>query len=228
MTRIITLLISFLLLFCGSALCGFLVIWDNEMILLTGAALSNTALTLWGKTVLAALGLVGLGCSLSLLALLLGIDPGADDHVVLSNEAGAVGVSIDAIEEFVKRKGEAVRGVRDLQVHVEKAENGLVVRNRIVLELQRNIPEFIQEFQSLVSHELHITLGLQNVVEVKVLIHKLFPKDASKEPKLLTGPQTVLLKQNQEDEEEPKPESRREEGVKIISPKEYREKDGSV
>ncbi len=228
MTRIITLFLSFLLLFCASAMCGFLVIGDHETILLTGAALSNAALTVWGKAVLAALCLLGLGCSLSLLALLLGINPGADEHVVLSNDAGAVGVSIDAIEEFVKRKGETVRGVRDLQVHVEKEENGLVVRNRIVLELQRNIPEFIQEFQSLVNRELHVTLGLQNVAEVKVLIHKLFPKDASKEPKLLTGPQTVLLKQNQEGEDDNTQEPRREEGVKIITPKDYREKDGSA
>jgi uncharacterized alkaline shock family protein YloU len=225
MIRILTLILSFLLLFCLASICGFLVLWDANMIIVSGTAFSHLAVTLWGKTIIAAIGLIGLGCSLSLLTLLIGLEPGSSTHVILESETGSVGVSIDAIEEFVKRKGETVRGVRDLQVHAEIEEDGLVVRNRIVLELQRNIPEFIHEFQTIVNHELTVTLGIQNIKEVKVLIHKLFPRDASKEPKLLTGPQTVVLKQEQNDEEEHEP--RRDEGVKIITPKDYREKDGS-
>lgn len=226
MIRIFTLIIAFLLLFCLSALSIFLVLWDAPLVVLLGNVFSHLAVTFWGKTVLTAIGLIGLGCSLSLLSILLGIEPGASPLIVLNSEAGTVGVSIDAVEEFVKRKGEAVRGVRNLQVHANVEDTGLVIHNRIVLELQRNIPEFIHEFQSLIHRELTVTLGLQNVKEVKVLIHKIFPKDASKEQKLLTGPQTVLLKQNTVDEDDHG--HRREEGITVITPKEFREKDGSV
>lgn len=223
MIRILTLILSFLLLFSLASLCVYAVLWNADTIVITGNAVSHFAVTLWGKTIIAAVGLICLGCSLALLSILLGLEPDSSQHIVLESETGTVGVSIDAIEEFVKRKGEAVRGVRDLQVHAEIEDEGLVVRNRIVLELQRNIPEFIHEFQSLIHHELTVTLGMQNIKEVKVLIHKLFPKDASKEPKLLAGPQTVVLKQDNDEEKEP----RREDGVKIITPKDYREKDGS-
>lgn len=226
MIRIFTLLFSFFMLFCVAAVCTFLVLWDAQMVVTISNIFSHLAVTLWGKTVLAALGLIGLGCSLSLLSILLGLEPGANPHIILESEAGAVGVSVDAVEEFVKRKGETVRGVRDLQVRAEIEEGGLVIRNRIVLELQRNIPEFIHEFQSLIHRELTFTLGLQNIKEVKVLIHKIFPKDSSKEQKLLSGPQTVLLKQNHNDDDEY--EHRREDGITVITPKEFREKDGSA
>lgn len=226
MIRIISLILSFIILFCLASLCVFLVLWDANMVLLVSNTTGAIATTMWGKTIIAAFGLIGLGCSLSLLSLLLGLEPGTQPHVIMESETGTVGVSVDAIEEFVKRKGEAVRGVRDLQVHVDIENEGMVVRNRIVLELQRNIPEFIQEFQSMIHRELTVTLGMQNIKEVKVLIHKIFPKDASKEPKLLAGPQTVVLKQEQESEEENEP--RHEEGVKIIKSSDYQEKDGSL
>ena len=115
-------------------------------------------------------------------------------HIILENESGTVGPSLDAIEEFVKRRGTAVRGVRDLHVKAEIVEGGLIIRNKVVLELQRNVPEFIRDFQAVIGHELKETLGLSDVKEVRVLIHKLFPREGGKEPMLLSGPQQVLLK----------------------------------
>jgi len=190
-----SLILSLLILFTLSFLCLSIVLWDNTLLLALCRMLPVFYAESWGKAFFFALGFIGLGCSLSLFALLLGLEPGSRDPVVLENEAGTVGVSLDAIEEFIKRKGTSVHGVRDLHVRAEVEDGGLVLSTKVVLELQRNVPEFSREFQEKLRRELTETLGLGKIKEIRVMIHKIFPRNAAKEPPLLSPPTQVLLKE---------------------------------
>ncbi len=154
--------------------------------------------TNWGKILIIAFGFITLGCSLSLFALLLGLEPGTKRQVVFENEGGSVGVALDAVEDFIKRKCSNITGVRDLQVRAEEENGELRLQTKVVLELQRNVPDFSREFQQRIHRELEETLGFQNIKEVKVLIHKIFPREAPKEPVLLSAPSQVILKDDEE------------------------------
>ena len=80
--------------------------------------------------------------------------------------------------------------------HSRRTEDGgLVLSTKVVLELQRNVPEFSREFQEKLRRELTETLGLGKIKEIRVMIHKIFPRNAAKEPPLLSPPTQVLLKE---------------------------------
>ncbi|RJP26754.1 MAG: alkaline shock response membrane anchor protein AmaP [Candidatus Omnitrophota bacterium] len=183
-----TLGLSFILLFCLSFTCGIIGIWDPSLLLVLGALMERIHGEYWGRILVVAVGFITLGCSLSLFALLIGLEPRARRQVVLENENGKVGVALDAVEDFIKRKCSAIPGIRDLQIRAEEVDGELLVRTKVVLELQRSVPDFTREFQGKIHRELEETLGLKNIKEVEVHIHKLFPRESSKEPVLLSPP----------------------------------------
>ncbi len=197
-----TLGLSFVLFLCFSFTCWLIVIWDPSLLPTLGGLMERMYAESWGTILLIALGFITLGCALSLFALLLGMEPGVRRQVVLEGEGGKIGVALDAVEDFIKRKCSSIPGIRDLQVRAEDENGELNIRTKLILELHRNVPEFTKEFQGKIYRELNETLGLQNIKEVQVMIHKIFPRESSKEPVLLSAPSQsqVLLKDTEEED----------------------------
>jgi len=197
--RQLTLLASFIILISLSFICWLIVLGNSSLLLGISVWLPNIYMELWGKLAFWAFALLSLGCSLSLLALIFGFEPRMRKHIVLEDESGAIGVSLDAIEDFIKRKAININGVRDLHVRAEAVDGELVLKTKVVLELQRNVPEFTKMFQEKIHRELVDTLGLQNVKEVQVLIQKILPREQKSEPILLSPPSQIYLKEPVED-----------------------------
>ncbi len=200
----VSLILSFLILFTLSFIAWVIVLGNSSLLMGISVWLPNVYMETWGKIAFWAFAFLSLGCSLSLLAILFGIEPRIRKHVVLEDESGAIGVSLDAIEDYIKRKAIHVDGVRDLHVRAEVEEGELLLRTKVVLELQRNVPEFTKVFQDRIYRELVETLGLSNVKEVQVLIHKLLPRESKTEPILLNPPASNVLLKDEEGEEEKK------------------------
>ena len=189
------LLLACVILLTISSLCFYIILWHPDAIQRLIGLTLNIYNSFWGKVMFIAVGFISLGCGLSLLAAFLGLDPNVRPHIILEQEGGAVGVSLDAIEEFIKRKGQSIDGVRELAIKSELTPEGLAIQTRLTLELQKNVPEFIQAFQGRIYHELTETLGVKEIKEVQVLIHKIVPKDFGGEGRLLSPPSSVLLKE---------------------------------
>ncbi len=190
----LNLLLACMILLGISGICFYIILWIP-----TGMqnAIGLTLLlynSFWGKIFFIANGFICLSCGLALLAHFMGLDADDRPHIVIEQEGGTVGVSMDAIEEFLKRKGLSVDGVKDLSVRAQMTDEGISLRTRVTLELQRNMPEFIQAFQGRMNHELVNTLGLKKVKEIQVLIHKILSKEGS-DGRLLGPPSPVLLKE---------------------------------
>lgn len=192
----LNLLLASVLLLSVSGICLYIILWyppvGMQQFIGITVALFNS---LWGKIFIIAVGFVYLGCGLSLLALFMGLDPADRPHILLDQEGGVVGVSLDAVEEYIKRKGQTVEGVRDITVRAQMSDEGIILLTRVTLELQRNVPEFIQAFQNKIHYELTETVGLKKVKEIQILIHKILPKEGS-EGRLLGSPSPVLLKES--------------------------------
>lgn len=123
-----------------------------------------------------------LSCARSLLGMILGLGPGHSRLLTIDGEGGQISVALDAVEEFLRRKGSAVSGVKDLQVNAEVSGGLLLVHTRLVLILARDIPSFSREFQGLLRNEVTKTLGFQNVKEVRVIIQKMVTEETAPGP----------------------------------------------
>lgn len=132
-------------------------------------------------------GLLTLGSSVYLGFLVFGRDIRRERRLFFEAEAGPIGISLDAVEEFIKRKSRSISELRDLQVRAIVEEDGLLIRCRIVLELQRNVADFTRDFQQKIHHDLSQSLGVSNIKGVEVLITKLLPLEPVSEPILLVS-----------------------------------------
>ncbi len=126
--------------------------------------------------------IVLVNCLLSVLAVMLGIAPTYVRHLMIEGESGRIAVALDAVEEYLQRKGSMVTGVKDLQIHSEVSAGSLIVHSRLVLILEKDIPTFSREFQGLLRREITATLGFQNIQEIRVIIHKMVSDGTAAQP----------------------------------------------
>ncbi len=190
--KTITNTVSLVLIAGLSAYCWIILFGDFNILENATATAPQFFQTILGKISLLLFGMITLVCSLALAAIVFDYEPFPTRRMIIENDAGSVGVSLNAIEEFIKRKGKNVTGVRDIQVRASENENGLHLQTKLIVELQKNMPEFIEQFQKKIGYELETTLGIHNIEKVEVLIQKIFPRDASAEV-LMMGQSTKLL-----------------------------------
>ncbi|HOJ61123.1 MAG TPA: alkaline shock response membrane anchor protein AmaP [bacterium] len=192
--KYLSLLLTFAILFCLCLLSWYIVFWDVAGLKQLSLTLLELSTQRWGKLLFIALGLISMGCCMALMAMMMGLEPGIRPHITIGHESGEIGMSLTAVEEFIKRKGQAISGVRDISVRADLENGGLSLKTKLVLELQQNIPEFTRHFQEKIQHELTETLGVNQIQKIEVLIKKILPRDNSIEGRFLTPPATVLLK----------------------------------
>ncbi|MFB3785139.1 MAG: alkaline shock response membrane anchor protein AmaP [bacterium] len=192
--KYLSLLLAFSLLFCLCLLSWYIVFWDIAGLKHLSLALLELSTERWGKLIFIALGLISMGCCLALMAMMMGLEPGVRPHITIDHESGEIGVSLNAVEEFIQRKGKSISGVRDIAVRAGLENGGLILKTKLVLELQHNIPEFTRNFQEKIQHELTETLGVSRIEKIEVLIKKILPRDLAPDGRFKGAPPTVLLK----------------------------------
>lgn len=136
------------------------------------------------------MGLFALACSISAVTIVLYL-VGYRFHDSrtwsFEGEQGTVRVSLRAIEDFILRKCQTVPELRDCSLTTEVNKEGLHLSAKVILELQRTVPEFQQEFQQMLHRELHDTLGLPSVGSIRIYIHKILPTPPDdEEPTIVT------------------------------------------
>lgn len=177
---------SAVLFFFLAAFGFFLILWDNEFLIHVSLVVVNLTNLGWGVAIVMFASLILLGLGIYLFFAAIGFEPRLREHVMLSNEGGPIGLSIDAIEDFIQRRSRSIDGIREMMVRVELSDGSLNIDLKLILELQRNLPGFMHEFQARLQRDLKEVLGLQNVKEINVLIQKILPKDSGNEQVLLT------------------------------------------
>lgn len=192
------------LFFFLAALGLFLTAWDPEILLTLSIRIVNVLNYGWGVALGLFLSFSFLALGIYLFSAAIGFEPRLRQHIILSQEAGPIGISIDAIEDFIKRKSRTIEGIRELQVQAEMIDGSLHVDLKLVLELNKNIPDFMREFQQRLNRDLSETLGISNVKEVNILIHKIIPRESSNDPILLVPNVSGDAKKSTETDDEKK------------------------
>jgi len=101
--------------------------------------------------------------------------------IAFENPDGQVVVSLSAIEDYIKRILKQVIHVKDVKTVVTAGKKGISVVCRATLFSDSNIPEITEKIQSVIKSKLNEMLGIEESINVKIHIAKLYSKGGTKE-----------------------------------------------
>lgn len=92
--------------------------------------------------------------------------------VVHETDLGEVYVSLDAIENLVKKVALQVRGVRDVKAKVSNDPGGVAVYLRTVVAPDASIPDASQELQNILKQYVKDVVGI-TLVQIRVAVENI-------------------------------------------------------
>ncbi|MDX9753737.1 MAG: alkaline shock response membrane anchor protein AmaP [bacterium] len=200
----LSLYLSFLFLFGFSILCWLIVLGDMQDPMIIAQSLSWLFQGFQGKLLIAACGLLTLGCSFSILLISLHVDIEPRNLIIQENDTGAIGISFDAIDQFILRMAKDTPGVQSVTVRTEERDEDLFIKIRLTLNLDLNVPAFTREFQDTLYRELDDKLGLTHINEIQILVDNVSTQEPIS-PYAKEGKSQIVLKDTPPDEPESPP-----------------------
>lgn len=89
--------------------------------------------------------------------------------VIHETSMGEIRISLDAVEDLVKRVGRQVQGIRDIKARVSSVSGGLVVIVQASVSPDVSIPQASEELQTTIKNYVRNVVGAV-VAEVKVYV----------------------------------------------------------
>lgn len=97
--------------------------------------------------------------------------------IAFDNPSGRVSVSLEAIEDLIKRVVARVPEVREARPLIVATGKGLEISARLVLNSEANIPDLTARLQELIKRKVQDTIGIEEDVIVKIDVIKIIPED---------------------------------------------------
>ncbi|MFP4472266.1 MAG: alkaline shock response membrane anchor protein AmaP [Candidatus Omnitrophota bacterium] len=107
-------------------------------------------------------------------------------NIAFDNPSGRVSVSLNAIEDLIRRVVSRQPEVKDVRAAITAGKKGLDVAARLSLTGDVNIPEMTSRIQHMIKRKIQDIIGIEETVVVRVDIAKINPSDGrgkqSKQP----------------------------------------------
>ncbi|MFH1045970.1 MAG: alkaline shock response membrane anchor protein AmaP [Candidatus Omnitrophota bacterium] len=100
--------------------------------------------------------------------------------IAFSNPNGEVTVSLNAIEEFIKRLSMGMNEIKELRSNVIAGKKGIEVNTRVSLWADANIPETTNNIQDILKTRLQEILGIEDPITIRIHVVKIIPKEKKK------------------------------------------------
>lgn len=97
---------------------------------------------------------------------------GAGQAVVHETALGNVRISLDAVENLVRKVARGIKGVREMQAEVGRSPDGLSIGLRGVISPDVSIPEVSEEIQTAVKSYVRRVVGV-DVAEVRIEVENI-------------------------------------------------------
>ncbi len=101
--------------------------------------------------------------------------------IAFHNPDGEVTVALEAIEDFIRRLGSDMGGVKELRPYVRATRSGMMVSIRVTLWENTHIPEATEKLQNIVRGHIHDILGVEEPITIRVHVGKVAPRPRTKE-----------------------------------------------
>ena len=102
--------------------------------------------------------------------------------IAFENPSGLVSVSLDALEDIIRRLIARIPEIKEIRPYIVKAKKSLEVDIRLILRSDGNIPELTAKLQDLVRGKIQDAIGLDEKINVRVHVVKIM-SDPSKQKK---------------------------------------------
>jgi uncharacterized alkaline shock family protein YloU len=89
--------------------------------------------------------------------------------IIGRSEGGQVNISLEAVDDVVRKAALSVNGVREVKTRLKAGKNGVDVSLRIVIPHDTSVPETSTALQNAVKEQLQAIAGL-TVAEISVLV----------------------------------------------------------
>ena len=100
--------------------------------------------------------------------------------IAFTTPDGQVTVSLEAIENFVRRITKHLQGIKEIRPNVIADRKGLSVFAKVILFEEANIPEVSEEIQRLVGKKIRDMLGIEENIRTTIHIAKIISKETEK------------------------------------------------
>lgn len=102
-------------------------------------------------------------------------------NIAFDNPAGRVYVTLDALEDLIRRTLSHLEEVKDARIIVKVKKGGeLDVQTRLTLSGDYNIPEMTSRIQKVIQKKIEHTIGAERAVRVEVDVIKILSQDKSR------------------------------------------------
>lgn len=102
-------------------------------------------------------------------------------NIAFDNPAGRVYVTLNALEDLIRRTLFRLEEVKDARIVVRAKKGGeLDVQTRLTLSGDHNIPEMTSHIQKVISDKIEHTIGAERKVVVEVDVIKILSQDKNK------------------------------------------------
>ncbi len=93
--------------------------------------------------------------------------------IAFDTPGGRVMVSLSAVEDFLKKTCEGMPEIREMKPQIIASHKGISVSLRLVLNPLQDLPQFSLNLQNLIKEKLSSLLGLEEEVNVRILVTKI-------------------------------------------------------
>ncbi len=97
--------------------------------------------------------------------------------IAFDNPAGRVTVSLNALEDMIRRVILSVPDIKEVKSGVLATKKGLEADIRLILRSDMNIPEMTAQLQDLVKSKIQDTIGIDESVIVRIHVIKISTED---------------------------------------------------
>lgn len=95
--------------------------------------------------------------------------------IAFDNPSGRVSLSLLALEDVLKRMLEKLNEIKDVKLLINPSKKGLLIKIKLVIFSELNIPEITYRVQDLVKKKIQDTIGVEGNIDVCIYIGKILP-----------------------------------------------------
>jgi len=98
--------------------------------------------------------------------------------IAFDNPSGPVSVSLNAMEDLVRRIGARVPEIKELRPTIAATKRGLDVEIRLILRTDVNIPDMTAKLQEMIRSKIQDVIGLEGKINIRIHVVKIVMEDA--------------------------------------------------
>lgn len=93
--------------------------------------------------------------------------------IAFDNPAGRVSISLDAVEDLVRRLMYRVPEVKEIKPGILVTKKGIEIECRVIFKADVNIPDMTSKLQELIKNKIQEILGLEETIVVRMHVVKI-------------------------------------------------------